>query len=216
MIFSRDNWNKLKKNKTAMFGLVIIVLSLLLALFAYMIAPDNTVNANRMIVEIGGRKPGFTQGFLKLPKQQKIKDDSFSSLFFGKEDRHQYIPINSYIVSGEQLVIAKFIDEGLEENISIPLSSFTETFDPHQNIVKQKFWLGTDTFGRDILSRLIIGIRVSMAVGVITLIISLTIGILLGALAGYYGGRTDAIITWFINVFWSIPTILLVFALTLL
>ncbi|MGZ5253596.1 MAG: ABC transporter permease [Flavitalea sp.] len=216
MIFSRDNWKKLKKNKTAMIGLVIIALSLLLALFAYMIAPDNTVNANRMIVEIGGRKPGFTQKFLKLPKQQNLTVNTFSSLLFGKEDRYEFIPINKYNVSGDHLIISKFVDEGLEENVSVPLKIFPQKFDPHKHIVTQKFWLGTDTFGRDILSRLIIGIRVSMAVGVITLIISLTIGIFLGALAGYYGGRTDALITWFINVFWSIPTILLVFALTLL
>ncbi|MGZ5246513.1 MAG: ABC transporter permease, partial [Flavitalea sp.] len=216
MIFSRDNWKKLKKNKTAMIGLVIIALSLLLALFAYMIAPDNTVNANRMIVEIGGRKPGFTQKFLKLPKQQNLTVNTFSSLLFGKEDRYEFIPINKYNVSGDHLIISKFVDEGLEENVSVPLKIFPQKFDPHKHIVTQKFWLGTDTFGRDILSRLIIGIRVSMAVGVITLIISLTIGIFLGALAGYYGGKTDALITWFINVFWSIPTILLVFALTLL
>ncbi|TAL49942.1 MAG: ABC transporter permease, partial [Chitinophagaceae bacterium] len=73
-----------------------------------------------------------------------------------------------------------------------------------------------DKFGRDILSRLIIGIRVSLGVGMITVIISLTIGILLGSLAGFFRGRTDNIIMWFINVIWSIPTLLLVFAITLL
>ncbi len=78
------------------------------------------------------------------------------------------------------------------------------------------FWLGTDRYGRDILSRLIIGVRVSLAVGLITVILSLSIGIFLGALAGYYGGKTDQLIMWFLNVIWSIPTLLLVFALTLL
>ena len=57
--------------------------------------------------------------------------------------------------------------------------------------------------------------RVSLGVGLVTVIISLTIGVLLGALAGYYRGRTDDIIMWFINVLWSIPTLLLVFAITL-
>jgi peptide/nickel transport system permease protein len=70
-------------------------------------------------------------------------------------------------------------------------------------------------FGRDILSRLIVGTRVSLSVGLITVIISLSIGLILGSLAGYYRGRTDNIIMWFINVIWSIPTLLLVFAITL-
>jgi peptide/nickel transport system permease protein len=57
---------------------------------------------------------------------------------------------------------------------------------------------------------------VSLAVGLITVILSLSIGIFLGALAGYYGGKTDQMIMWLLNVIWSIPTLLLVFALTLL
>ncbi len=76
--------------------------------------------------------------------------------------------------------------------------------------------MGTDKYGRDILSRLIIGTRVSLSVGLITVIISLIVGIILGAIAGYFGGKWDNIIMWLTNVIWSIPTLLLVFAITLL
>ena len=82
-------------------------------------------------------------------------------------------------------------------------------------IVSKTFWLGTDKFGRDILSRLIVGVRVSLAVGLITVIISLSIGIILALLPDYFGGKTDDIIMWFINVIWSMPTLLLVFGITL-
>lgn len=83
-----------------------------------------------------------------------------------------------------------------------------------KNIVKKTFWLGTDQFGRDLLSRLIIGTRVSLSVGFISVAISLIIGILLGSISGYFRGRADDIIMWFINVVWSIPTLLLVIAIT--
>ena len=83
-------------------------------------------------------------------------------------------------------------------------------------VITKKFWVGTDKYGRDILSRLIIGTRVSLSVGLITVIISLTVGIILGAIAGYFRGRWDDAIMWLINVIWSIPTLLLVFAVTLL
>jgi peptide/nickel transport system permease protein len=63
---------------------------------------------------------------------------------------------------------------------------------------------------------LIIGTRISLSVGLITVLISLSVGMALGAIAGYYKGRTDEIIMWLINVIWSIPTLLLVFAITLL
>ena len=64
------------------------------------------------------------------------------------------------------------------------------------------------------LSLLIIGTRVSLSVGFISVFISLIIGILLGSLAGFFRGWVDNIIVWFINVVWSIPTLLLVIAIT--
>jgi peptide/nickel transport system permease protein len=82
-------------------------------------------------------------------------------------------------------------------------------------IGKKTFLLGTDLLGRDLLSRLMIGTRISLTVGIISVLISVFIGIFLGALAGYFRGFTDTAISWFINVVWSIPTILLVIAITL-
>ena len=82
-------------------------------------------------------------------------------------------------------------------------------------IVEKHFLMGTDRFGRDLYSRIVLGARVSLAVGFIAVFISVVIGIFLGSLAGYYPGRTDRLIMWFINVIWSIPTLLLVIALTM-
>jgi len=83
-----------------------------------------------------------------------------------------------------------------------------------QNMARKTFWLGTDRYGRDVLSQLIIGTRVSLSVGFISVAISLLIGIFLGAIAGYFGGAIDAFISWFINVIWAVPTLLLVIAIT--
>lgn len=83
-----------------------------------------------------------------------------------------------------------------------------------ENIVQKTFFLGTDRYGRDVLSQLILGARVSLSVGFISVAISLLIGIFMGAIAGYFGGKIDALISWLINVVWAIPTLLLVIAIT--
>jgi len=59
--FQRKTWKRLRKNKGAVFGMIIIIIAIIVAITAYFLAPDNSPDANRMIVEIGGRKPGFTQ-----------------------------------------------------------------------------------------------------------------------------------------------------------
>jgi len=82
------------------------------------------------------------------------------------------------------------------------------------HIVKRTFLLGTDRFGRDLLSQLLIGTRVSLSVGFISVFISLLIGILIGSLGGFFRGWIDNVVVWFINVVWSIPTLLLVIAIT--
>ncbi len=187
--------------------MAIIVISFLIAVFAYQISPDKSPNANRMILEIGGRKPGFTQRFLLLPKEGVIqKDNFFVRIFTGTRDRFDFIPIEgAYIEKQDSIIVKKYIDEGITERLAYPI----HIFNGEKNItVTKKFLLGTDKYGRDILSRLIIGVRVSLAVGIVTVILSLVIGVFLGAVAGYYRGRADDIIMWFINVVWSIPTLL--------
>ena len=76
--------------------------------------------------------------------------------------------------------------------------------------IKEKtFFLGTDKYGRDMLSRMIVGSRVSISIGFVAIIISLIIGLLIGLSSGYFGGWFDNFIMWLINVFWAIPTLLL-------
>jgi len=71
------------------------------------------------------------------------------------------------------------------------------------------YWLGTDTLGRDILSRMIYGTRVSMSVAFVVLAIAIVVGITLGALAGYYGGWIDMLISRLTDMMFAFPDLLL-------
>jgi len=184
---------------------------MLLALSCYFISPDPSPNANRMIPEIGSKKPGFTIFLLRIKRDRLItRAGFFERLLNGTEEVYQYVPISTYTTIKDSIIFQKFVDEGIVERKSIHISLV-----PDPPVIQTTYYLGTDKFGRDILSRLIIGVRVSLSVGLIAVVISLTIGILLGAIAGYFRGWADELIMWFINVIWSIPTLLLVFAITL-
>jgi ABC-type dipeptide/oligopeptide/nickel transport system permease subunit len=209
--FWQAAWRRLKKNKGAMAGLVMIIIAILIAIFGYFLSPDSSPFANRIILEIGGEKPGYTRQFLLLKKDRITEAGFLTQLTSGKPDDVEYIPITSYSQTPDSIIAQKYIDEGVTERIAYAKTTLAST-----PAVEKKFYVGTDKYGRDILSRLIIGTRVSLSVGLITVLISLSVGILLGAIAGYFRGRTDNIVMWLINVIWSIPTLLLVFAITLL
>ena len=200
-----------------MFGLFLIIVAVCVAVFAYFIAPDSSPFANRQIVEIGRKKPGQSQLFLLIPKEKNIVTTGwFAQLISGKEDNNRYLPIAGYSIKGDSVIVDKFIDAGVSEKQGYNIKAIAGN-DPVENFIVQKtYLLGTDNFGRDILSRIIIGTRVSLSVGLIAVIISLSIGVFLGGLAGFFRGKTDDIIMWLVNVVWSIPTLLLVFAITLL
>lgn len=206
-------FKRLWKNKAAIFGLCIIVIAIIMAVFAYFIAPDHSPNANRIIPEIANKNPGFSIKLLRLKKtgEPLPATSTFNWLLNGREDAYTFIPINSYVLVDDSIFAQKFVDDGINEPLSIGLISAAD-----KPVVQKTFYLGTDKFGRDMASRLIIGTRVSLSVGCIALIISLAIGIVLGALAGYFGGWVNNIIMWLINTIWSIPSLLLVFAITLL
>lgn len=202
---------KLWRNKGAVIGAGIIAVSIFIALTCYQFAPDTSPFGNRMIPAIGSKSPGFTMRFLFIKQSGNKEAGILTKWISGQKDTVQYLPIQAYQQKGDTIYYEQYIDEGLTKAGSIAVTQLVQP-----TAVVQKFYLGTDKFGRDMLSRLLIGTRVSLSVGLIAVLISLTIGISLGAMAGYFRGWIDEVIMWLINVIWSIPTLLLVFAMTLL
>tara|TARA_R110000751_G_scaffold4227_6_gene20625 strand:- start:218751 stop:219857 length:1107 start_codon:yes stop_codon:yes gene_type:complete len=210
---------KFKKNFWGVFSLGFLTLCVLVAIFAYALAPDNSQNANQMHLSIHSKNPGFSVQMLTIPAAVE-KQNPLSVFFFGKKNADTEIPVSKYVLKKNTIEITEYTPdgtEGLQKEYALSLfpdaSSVEEI--PQKYISEKKFLLGTDKYGRDLLSRMLIGIRISLAIGFVAVFISLVIGITLGAIAGYFGGKVDAAIMWLINVTWSIPTLLLVIAITL-
>ncbi|HZW78747.1 MAG TPA: ABC transporter permease [Flavobacteriaceae bacterium] len=212
-------FQRFRRNLWGVGSFVFIVLCALVALFAYAIVPDNSRNANQMHLSIHSKNPGFSVSVLSIPAA--VNDQHpLDVFFFGKKNPDSEIPISSFKLLEDGIEIIEYTADGspgLSKEFSSHLFPGIKTVEdiPSKYISKKTFLLGTDKYGRDMLSRLIIGMRVSLAIGFVAVFISLVVGISLGAIGGYFGGRTDAIIMWLINVTWSIPTLLLVIAITL-
>ncbi len=172
-----------------------------------------------MHLSINGKSPGFDVQMLTIPSETS-KKNTFGSFLLGKENTETELPLSSYRITDEGIAITPYTEGNLEGIETVyKLDLFPQVTSGNQivkrYIKKQTFYLGTDKYGRDLLSRMLVGIRISLAIGFVAVFISLLIGIPMGAIAGYYGGKVDAAIMWIINVTWSIPTLLLVIAITL-
>ncbi|WP_353778999.1 ABC transporter permease subunit [Winogradskyella sp. 3972H.M.0a.05] len=206
---------KFKKNFWGVFSFWVIAIIGVIAIFSYVLAPDNSQYANQMHLSIHSMKPGFKVSMLTIPSDIKTDQSYFSKLFFGVKNSGVEMPISSYQVDEETLTYVEYTKGEKEGDTKIiPLSVFPNgDYKPY--IKEHKFLFGTDKYGRDYLSRILVGSRISFFIGFVAVFISLIIGITMGSLAGFYGGRVDKIIMWIINVTWSIPTLLLVIAITL-
>ncbi|MBJ6366476.1 ABC transporter permease [Snuella sedimenti] len=206
---------KFKKNFWGVFSFCFIVLVGLVAVFAYTISPDNSRYANQMHLAIHSKPPGFKINMLVMPSQLNIEQSGFNKLFFGDINAVTEIPISEFSVKGDTLTYTEYASDGLKgQEKVVDLSEFYD-YNIADFIKERTFYFGTDKYGRDLLSRVLVGTRISFFIGFVAVFISLVIGVFMGSIAGYFGGKLDALVMWIINVTWSIPTLLLVIAITL-
>jgi len=187
------SWKRLKRNKLAMAGLYVLIFMVIVAVFADFIAP---FNPNAQILEYATKKMGFEGNVL-------VKN-------VGSDAENPYIPIQGVVREQDGNVIYKDFSGN---EVSIPRADLVPGDQSEWN-EQVTFVLGTDRFGRDILSRLIYGARVSLSVGLISESIAVVLGILLGAIAGYFRGAADKFVMWIVNVVWAFPSILFVIAIS--
>lgn len=216
---NRLAWRRFRRHVPGMLGLGYVIMCMIVGLCGYLLAPDNSTHANFQVLELAKQAPGTEASVLLLP-QPMDQDRNWLEIFFSG-DVPPGIPIaldpaseleltSSWVkftrISGvsDSLALSKF---GVED------PNITEADFEAQYVIHRTFWLGTDSYGRDLLSRIMLGTRVSLTVGLMSVLISLCIGILMGTMAGYFGGWVDRIIMWLVSVLWSIPTLLMALAL---
>ncbi len=196
-------WRRFRRNPLSVASLVAIGLFALVATLGYLITPDPTPYCNQQYLELATLKPGSKATFLcTADSAPRTPHSTLKKMLRGQPLPYTATPIIKYEHARDSIVATPYNGDPIAVAAS---KAFVR---------ERRFWLGTDAYGRDVLSMLMIGSRVSLSVGFIAILIALLLGITLGALAAYRGGWVDNLILWFINVVWSIPTVLLVIAIT--
>ena len=122
-----------------------------------------------------------------------------------------------WIVGGLSLVcflgpISRFLPAAIRP-VGLSYSYEEQNIDSRVRPPNARHWLGTDQLGRDLLSRILFGGRVSLMVGLCATAVSLTIGVLYGAIAGYLGGKLDTVMMRIVDILYSLPLALFVILL---
>jgi len=210
--------NSIKKviiNPIGFISTFVILFFTIISIFSYHIIPDGTYMSNNQQLSICTKAPGFTMDFLHKKKPFLINGNSnfFQKFISGEDNNFIRIPIIDYYVENDVVYYREYGSFSDENYSTIDMS---ELIINNNHIThNRKYLFGTDSKGRDFLSRIILGSRVSLSVGLISVLISLLIGLTLGLISGYYGGKIDLFIQWLINVIWSIPTLLLVISISI-
>lgn len=134
--------------------------------------------------------------------------DAVEPLFIGDSKKwhsNQYFKVEGNVVT--------YLDVN-ENSHTISKEALVEQF-KRENIETRHYLLGTDKAGRDMLSRLLFGFRISLGIGFMAVLISMAVGVTMGAIAGFFGGVLDQVVMWIMTVVWSIPGIMLVIAISI-
>ena len=144
---------------------------------------------------------------MTIPKQEDATKKRSQLAEVWRRLRKNKLGVLGLIVASTVILVAVFATR------LVPYDPFTQDVANRFQPPGAAHWFGTDNYGRDILSRLIIGSRISLMVGLVSTTISSALGILLGACAGYYGGRTDNVVMRTLDVFMALPNMILAIAI---
>ncbi len=200
----------LRKHIRLILALLIIVPLCLGSIFAYQWIPDSSPNANEMQLSLSNLSPNSSQKFLFL--QRENGQDKKSDFWLGTESNLRKIAIDSVELVNNQV---NYWEKGVPEKQTLAADKLAFANELSESVEELKYSLGSDKYGRDFLSRLVLGARVSLMAGFFAVALSLLVGLVLGLISGFFGSWIDKTIMWFINVLWSVPTLLLAIAITL-
>lgn len=211
----QDAWARLRKNRAAVASGVVLLVLALVGIFGPMLSPHGYATIYQQYVRTAPSLEPYPRADAILPgverelKRAKLTGETpelsgstLSVALSSSTDAPIDPRVTRYFERSELFSAPKLelSDDGMTGKLTLTVD-------------RKYFILGTDNLGRDMLSRIMIGIRISMAIGVLASIMALVIGVAWGATAGYLGGRVDSVMMRIVDILYSLPFIFFVILL---
>lgn len=193
-------WRKFKRHKIAYASLWIVGLIYFMALFGEFLATSDYTESNR-------RAPLAPPMGLHFFMPQEDGTTRFALHAYGQKLELDRVEMRrTFVDDPDKIIPLGFFVKGYEYKL-LGLFPMDRHFFGPVNPKDRVYFFGADRLGRDILSRIVMGTRISMSIGLVGVLVSLLIGVSLGGISGYYGGWVDNIIQRVIEFIRSVPTI---------
>jgi oligopeptide transport system permease protein len=210
----QDAWHRLLRNKAAVASAVVILLMALASIFGPMISPHPYDQVYSQYVRV----PASLEAY---PNEARIVPAFQSVVERGR------VEVGEVEVDGSTVRVSISDDEPIDERITRYVDR-SDLFDNARieelsadgrsavmvaDVIRVRFLFGTDANGRDLLTRILIGMRISLAIGLLASVMALLLGVTYGAVAGYLGGRVDNVMMRVVDILYSLPFIFFVILL---
>lgn len=209
----QDAWLRLRKNRAAVASIITLLVLALLGVFGPMVSPHKYSTIYQQYVRVAPSLEAYPKadailpGFEREMRRARLTGDApvldGGSLSVNLTTENPIDPrVTRYFARSDLFAnpVLELADDGLSGVLRV-------------DVHRQYFLLGTDNLGRDMLTRIMIGIRISLAIGLLASVMALVIGVAWGATAGYLGGRVDAVMMRIVDILYSLPFIFFVILL---
>ena len=208
----QDAWISLRRNRAAVASAVVLIVLTLVGIFGPMVSPHPYEKIYPQFVRVSPSFEAYPRADTILPG---LEQEMARARLKGSEPELSGSKLTVDVTSSagreiDERVLRYFDRSDLFSNAKLDIAADKLSGKLSLDVSRNYFFYGTDNLGRDMMTRTFIGVRISLAIGLLASIMALFVGVTYGAISGYLGGRVDNIMMRIVDILYSLPFIFFV------
>lgn len=208
----QDAWIRLRRNRAAVVSAIVLVILTLIGIFGPMLSPHPYEKIYPQFVRVAPSLEAYPRADTIIPGLER--EMARARLKGGEPDLSgSKLTVDVTSSSGRELdtrVLRYFDRSDLFSNAKLDIAPDKLSGKLTLDVSRLYFFFGTDNLGRDLMTRTFIGVRISLAIGLLASVMALVLGVSYGAISGYLGGRIDNVMMRVVDILYSLPFIFFV------